>query len=703
MSTGDRTISRRGLSALGVAGLAAAGGAALAPSAAAAPSAPLRPALPGRLAGIETIASVDDLRTVPGGADGTQVYLLGYWADLPGVGGGALFWDADATEADNGGTVFAVTGTATGRWRRETSATLDLADFGWRGVGDVDDSGRLQAAVDALPLGGVIEHGPGKVRIESTIRIERSPITFRGVGPTDSLDTATQFVIATGDADGFVLSGCHGGGFRDLQFQGENLTGGYMIRTERIGMEQNDGNYMVTVQNVRFRLGYNGILLRSANTVRFLNCVWNEFHGEQVILLNGESDTSRADPVEFVECAIAAGTANRATDNVVIDGQGGSIKFIGTAVLFGHHGIWMRNTTGTGLPKFVYFEGGGFENGHGVPVLLEQGAQAVFANAYISSDGADDNVRILDTFTGMATFTGCVVRGAGRHGMDIASSHVTITGNVIGNNARMAHENFARAVTGVADNGAGGVRVTVDAAHGWETGDRIRVEQVGGAVGANGTWPVTVVDDTRFDLVGAALGGSYSGGGRTIRTATGIHLRDTAEKIIVTGNLLGRLPEGLHRQDYGLVSAAADVVITGNDLVGNLAGPYLLTGTQTTQTRIIGNKGIEQLDGRLIARIDGAVADGLHDFANLLYLDGQRIRVTRVTRVVGAGSCTVQLEAGGALVGTAQGATTSLQTIQLTVPPAVDAVSAPKRVQVRVAGASGAQDLEVQFGYQLVS
>ena len=209
MSTGDRTISRRGLSALGVAGLAAAGGSALATPAAAAPSA--------RLAGIDTIASVDDLRTVPGAADGAQVYLLGYWADLPGVGGGALFWDADATEADNGGTVFAVAGTATGRWRRETSTTLDLADFGWRGAGDVDDSGRLQAAVDALPLGGVIEHGPGKVRIESTIRVERSPITFRGVGPTDSLDTATQFVIATGDTDGFVLSGCHGGGFRDLQ------------------------------------------------------------------------------------------------------------------------------------------------------------------------------------------------------------------------------------------------------------------------------------------------------------------------------------------------------------------------------------------------------------------------------------------------------------------------------------------------------
>ncbi|SDU13350.1 right-handed parallel beta-helix repeat-containing protein [Jiangella alkaliphila] len=702
MSTGDRTISRRGLSALGVAGLAAAGGAALAPSAAAAPRA--------ALAGIETIECVDDL--LAGAADGAQLQLLGYWKDAPGIagagiGGGVLYWDAASTEAGNGGTVFAVDGVATGRWKRPASTTINLADFGCLGVGDTDDSDRVQKAVDALPLGGIIEFGPGKIRIQSTIRVERVPITFRGVGPTDSLGTGTQFLIATGTADGFVLSGCHGGGFRDLQFQGVNLQGGYMIRTERIGPEKDDGNYMLTFQNVRFRLGYNGILLRSCNTVRFLNCVWNEFHGEQVILLNGEANTSRADPVEFVECAIAAGTDNPNTDNVVIDGQGGSIKFIGVAILFGRHGIWMRNTITTdpdddALPKFLYFEGGGFENGHGHPVLLEKGAQAKFANCYISCDGVHDNVRILETFTGGALFTGCVIRGSGRHGIDVASTRVTVTGCTIGNNGRFAHTDYGLAVTGVAAV-SGGVRVTLGTAHGWETGDRVRIEQVAGAVGVNGTWPITVVDATRVDLAGAALGGTYSGGGLAMLTGTGIHLRSTASKVVVTGNILGRLAEGSHRQDYGLISAAPDVLISNNDLAGNAVGPYLLTGTQNAQTRIIGNKGMEQLDGRLIARVAGAVADGLYDFGNLLYLDGQRIRITRVTRVVGAGSCTVQLEAAGALVGSQQATTTSLQTIQLTVPPAVDALAAPKRLQVRVAGASGAQNLEVQFGYQLVS
>ncbi|PZF82107.1 right-handed parallel beta-helix repeat-containing protein [Jiangella anatolica] len=703
MSTGERTISRRGLSAIGVAGLAAAGGAALAPSAAAAPRA--------ALAAIQTVDHHLDL--VAGSVHGERVHLLGYWKDIPGIGGGLLYWDATSTEPENDGTIFAVAGVATGRWKRPASTTLNLADFGCLGVGDVDDSARVQKAVDALPTGGIIEFGPGKIRIQQTIRVERVPITFRGVGPTDSLDTGTQYLIATGTADGFVLAGCHGGGFRDLQLQGVDLKGGYMIRTERIGPEKDDGNYMLTFQNVRSRLGYNGILLRSCNTVRFLNCVWNEFHGEQVILLNGESDESRADPVEFVECAIAAGTANRNTDNVVIDGLGGSIKFIGVAILFGRHGIWMRNTIqprpgdptpdDKSLPKFLYFEGGGFENGYGYPVLLEKGAQAKFANCYISCDGVFDNVRILETFTGGALFTGCVIRGSGRNGIDIASTRVTITGCTIGNNGRFAHLDYGLAITGVASNGSGGVRVTTAAAHGWETGDRIRIEQVGGAVGANGTWEVTVIDATRVDLIGASLGGTYSGGGLAVRTGTGINIRPTASKVVVTGNILGRLAEGLHRQDYGLISAAPDVLISNNDLAGNPVAPYLINGTQNAQTRIFGNKGMEQLDGRLTARVPGAVADGVYDFANLLYLDGQRIRITRVTRVTGAGSCNVQLEAGGATAGAAQAATTSLQTIQLTAPPAVDAVSAPKRLRLRVSGASGAQDLEVQFGYQLVS
>lgn len=384
----------------------------------------------------------------------------------------------------------------------------------------------------------------------------------------------------------------------------------------------------------------------------------------------------------------------------MVDGQGGSIKFISTAVLFGRHGVWMRNTTGEGLPKFLYFEGGGFENGHGVPVLLEAGGQAVFANTYISGDGEHDKVRIGKDFTGMASFTGCHIRGSGRNGIDVASTRVTVTGCVIGNNGRTAHTAFTRAVGGVADNGAGKVRVTTAVPHGWETDDRITLQDIGGTTEANGKWWIVVVGPSAFDLPDVAFAHGYTGGGTAWRNGAGINFRADASRIVVVGNAIGSLPDGAARQDYGIVCAAADVLVADNDLNGNTAGPYLLLGDQTAQTRWAGNKGVEQVDGWLSARLPGAVADGLHDLANLLYVDGQRLKVTRVVRKVGAGTCDVRLGTAGS---TALGATTTVESTRLSRPYTVDGLSAPRRLQLRVSNAAAAADLEVQFAYQVVA
>ncbi|MFC7586557.1 hypothetical protein ACFQYP_24550 [Nonomuraea antimicrobica] len=475
-----------------------------------------------------------------------------------------------------------------------------------------------------------------------------------------------------------------------------------MIRTERAGPGTADGNYMLAFSNARFRDGHNGLVLRACNTVRFQNCVWNTFTGDQVILLNGVADDQRADPVEFVQCGIAAGSGNKVTDNVVIDGLGGSIKFIATAILFGRHGLWMRNTTGSkALPKFVYFEGGGFENGHGVPVLLEAGAQAQFANTYISADGEYDNVRVGPEFTGGVTFTGCVIRGAGRNGIDVDAARTTVTGCLIGNNGRMAHADFARQIGTVADNGSGGVRVTTSGPHGWESDDRVTLT---GVTGLDGPWTITVIGANAFDLKGARFGGAHSGG-TAYRHGAGINIRAQATRVVVTGNAIGGfVGDGTNRQDYAIVSASPDVLISANDLNGNHAGPYALTGTQTAQTRVIGNKGVQQIDGWLTARIDGAVADGLHDLSNLLYADGQRLRIIRVSRKLGAGTCAVRLDANGdSAGGAATGATTSFQATALTSPYVVDGTSAAKRLQLRVLESAGATELEVQFGYQIIS
>ncbi|GAA3400013.1 right-handed parallel beta-helix repeat-containing protein [Paenibacillus hodogayensis] len=648
-----------------------------------------------------TSASVNDLRSTPGLADGAQISLLGYYADAPGQGGGALYWDADSTETDDGGMVFAVAGTAVGRWKRPRDNGISLAWFGCRGTGTDNDSPRIQAAVDAMTAGGVLSIGPGKYRIESTVNVQTVPIVFEGTGSTDNDEMATQLIVATGAADGFLLSGVRGGGFRHLQMRGEGLTGGSFIRTERLG---DAGNYMLSFYNARFKNGYNGITLRACNTVRFQNCIWSGFTGEQAILLNGVNNTGRADPVEFVQCAIAAGTGNPNTDNLVIDGLGGSIKFIAVAILFGRHGLWLRNTTGQSGPKFLYFEGGGFENSHGVPVLLEAGAQAQFSNTYISCDGEQDNVRIAAGFIGIVTFTGCVIRGCGRNGIDIASSRVTVTGCLIGNNGRTAHTAFSRVIAGIGGNGAGGVRVTTAGEHGWETDDRITVQNVAGTTEANGKWKITVVSPTEFDLQGVAYVNGYLGGGSAWRNGAGINLRSSASRVVIVGNAIGSLPDGVSRQDYGIVSEAADVLVSDNDLKGNAAGPYLLSGTQTSQTRFTGNKGVDQIDGLLLARIAGPVADGVYDLSNMFYVDGQRIRIVKVTRKLSAGSCSVRLDADGASAGgSAVAAASALQSTTLVSPYTVDGTAGPRRLQVRVLGASSAEGLEVQFAYQVVS
>ena len=676
-------LSRRTLSVLGVTGLATA------VAAQPAHAAGKKPALTAATGVAGTVA---DLRTTPGTTDGEQLLLLGY--TTPGLGGGLVYWDAAATEPDDGGTVFAVTGTATGRWKRPRSNELDLSWYGVTGAGTTDDSVRLQNAVNALPAGGTITMGPGTIRLEHTITVKRVPIVFQGAGASDEFTSGTQILLATGSADGFVLSGVHGGGFRDLQIHGESLTGGAMIRTQQ---ESGVGNYLLSFSDCRFMDGYNGIILRSANTIRFRNCVWNGFSGQQVILLNGQNNVSRADPVEFVQCAVAAGTANPGVDNVVIDGQGGSIKFIATAILFGRHGIWMRNTTTEGLPKFLYFEGGGFENGHGVPVLLDAGAQAQFINTYISADNAEDAVRVGVGFTGTATFANSVIRGCGRHGIDIASTRITVTGCLIGNNGRMAHPSFAQQITGVTSSAAG-VRITTAAPHTWETDDRVTLQDVGGATGLNAAWPIAVVDATSFDLVGAALNQPWTSGGVVFRNGSGINLRSTASRIVLNGNAIGGLADGVNRQEYGIVNRSTDVLAASNELTGNVTGAYLAYAA----ARFTGNKGVEQTDGWLTLRLSAAVADGLFDFSDLLYVDGRPIRVTRVVRAVSAGSCQIRLETNGTpLGGAAIDVTTTAQTTKLATPIPIDGTTAPVRLQVRVTNSTSASGLTVQFGYQV--
>ena len=64
-------------------------------------------------------------------------------------------------------------------------------------------------------------------------------------------------------------------------------------------------------------------------------------------------------------------------------------------------------------------------------------------------------------------------------------------------------------VTGCANNGSGLVRIT-SAAHGLSTSDVVTVAGVAGATGANGSFTVTVISTTVFDLQGSTFGGTWT-------------------------------------------------------------------------------------------------------------------------------------------------------------------------------------------------
>ncbi len=68
-------------------------------------------------------------------------------------------------------------------------------------------------------------------------------------------------------------------------------------------------------------------------------------------------------------------------------------------------------------------------------------------------------------------------------------------------------------VSGAANNGSGLIRIATSPAHPFSTGNVVTVASVGGVAAATGTWTVTVIDSTHFDLQGSAFSGTYTSGG----------------------------------------------------------------------------------------------------------------------------------------------------------------------------------------------
>lgn len=158
--------------------------------------------------------------------------------------------------------------------------------------------------------------------------------------------------------------------------------------------------------------------------------------------------------------------------------------------------------------------------------------------------------------------------------------------------------NFATAgpvhtVSTVANNGAGGIRITTSSAigHIFSNGDRVVVRSVGGVVEANNgtstiasmSWPITRISATTFDLIGATInsGSVYTSGGTVCPALFQPLLSGTG--FADTGRSVGLFGANAHRA-WGKITDVLDmarvkIAISEMDSPASLANESFFTGS----------------------------------------------------------------------------------------------------------------------------
>ncbi|TMV45040.1 right-handed parallel beta-helix repeat-containing protein [Paenibacillus mesophilus] len=197
-------------------------------------------------------ASIEQLRNTAAAGSGDVVWVVGYYADTPGSGGGAFLADlTDTTTADNGGTaIVAADGT---RWKRIDTSPLAPEMFGARN-GEYSQAacqaGLLAAAGTAsrsfrftdgfvyrvaslyIPSGVAKVYGRGEIRAESVVDqllYTKGPI-FGGTADI-RCDIEELYVNCNGKArQGILLNGVSDSTVSGCTVTGLSVSGGNGIR-----------------------------------------------------------------------------------------------------------------------------------------------------------------------------------------------------------------------------------------------------------------------------------------------------------------------------------------------------------------------------------------------------------------------------------------------------------------------------------------
>lgn len=122
-----------------------------------------------------------------------------------------------------------------------------------------------------------------------------------------------------------------------------------------------------------------------------------------------------------------------------------------------------------------------------------------------------------------------------------------------------------KAVTNCVNNGSGLIRVTCTG-HGWSTGEKVVVYNVGGTTEANSAWTITVIDANTFDLQGSTFTHAYTSGGSATNRPFLLGMYISLNLLATRGGITGAQANsedanGLAIQNVGVAKGGAAIDI----------------------------------------------------------------------------------------------------------------------------------------------
>lgn len=230
---------------------------------------------------VQTIANLKaiDVATL---TDKQQALVAGYSA--PGDGGGGVFYyDAAASDADNGGTIFAPNAGA-GRWLRVYSGAVNVKWFGATGDGSTDDTSSVQACIsgggEIIFPAGTYMHGP--LTVSAKTRIVHQPgSAVIPVFSAGSLQKLYNVTAADSCIEGLTVESLAGTITENkyLVYAGPGADGFSVRGAVFSSISASDGNTGLTNLKV-----VHGIYVASSSDVTVENCRINGISGSGIFL-----------------------------------------------------------------------------------------------------------------------------------------------------------------------------------------------------------------------------------------------------------------------------------------------------------------------------------------------------------------------------------------------------------------------------------